>query len=130
MRASVRPRLPGSRQVPRHDDGHYYRAVDLAGARQTRPLHRLAWPLCVRLYGRVCLAPARCRDMMTGITKVLWTWREPGKHRYTFTVRSLSAFAITDTELKLIASAAIIGESSSPKTGYSTPAAIGMPRML
>jgi hypothetical protein len=38
--------------------------------------------------------------------------------------------AITDTELKLIAAAAIIGLSSRPKNGYSTPAAIGTPRAL
>ena len=31
--------------------------------------------------------------------------------------RSLSALLTTDTELKLMAAAAIIGESSSPKTG-------------
>ena len=37
---------------------------------------------------------------------------------------------ITDTELKLIAAAAIMGDSSSPKTGYKTPAATGMPTEL
>src|SRR3989338_2396516 len=47
-----------------------------------------------------------------------------------FTRFSRSAFVITDTELKLIAAAAIIGESNKPKTGYSTPAAIGMPSTL
>ncbi|GEM_PF-3184130 len=40
------------------------------------------------------------------------------------------ALAITDTELKLIAAAAMIGESSRPNTGYSTPAATGMPSTL
>lgn len=49
---------------------------------------------------------------------------------YIFIRFSLSAFSITDTELKLIAAAAMIGESSKPKNGYSTPAAIGMPSML
>lgn len=43
---------------------------------------------------------------------------------------SLSAFTITETELKLIASAAIIGESNIPKNGNNTPAAIGIPNML
>ncbi len=47
-----------------------------------------------------------------------------------FAVLSLKAFAITDTELILIARAAIIGESSNPKNGYKTPAAIGTPRVL
>jgi hypothetical protein len=37
--------------------------------------------------------------------------------------------AITETELKLIASAAIIGESKDRK-GYKTPAAIGIPSTL
>ena len=35
---------------------------------------------------------------------------------------------MTETELKLIAAAAIIGLSSNPNQGYSTPAAIGTPR--
>ena len=45
-------------------------------------------------------------------------------------VLNLKAFAITETELKLIAKAAIIGESNNPKTGNNTPAAIGIPKVL
>ena len=37
-----------------------------------------------------------------------------------FTRRSRSALVITDTELKLIAVAAMIGDSSRPNTGYNT----------
>jgi hypothetical protein len=37
---------------------------------------------------------------------------------------------ITDTELKLMAKAAIIGDSSHPVNGYSAPAASGMPSAL
>lgn len=44
--------------------------------------------------------------------------------------RKRNAFPITDTELKLIAAAAIIGLRSNPKNGYSTPDAIGMPSVL
>jgi hypothetical protein len=44
--------------------------------------------------------------------------------------RSRSALAITDTELRLIAAAAIIGLRSSPAKGYRTPAAIGTPKRL
>ena len=44
--------------------------------------------------------------------------------------RSLKALVMTDTELKLIAAAAIIGDSSIPKKGYKTPAATGTPSML
>ena len=47
--------------------------------------------------------------------------------RYSAARRSRSALPITDTELKVIAALAIIGLSSSPKNGYSTPAAIGTP---
>jgi hypothetical protein len=38
--------------------------------------------------------------------------------------------AITDTELKLIAKAAIIGDNNIPNTGNRTPAAIGTPKTL
>ena len=41
-----------------------------------------------------------------------------------------NALPITDTELKLMAAAAIIGESSMPKKGYNTPAATGTPSTL
>ena len=40
---------------------------------------------------------------------------------------SRNALAITDTELKLMAAAAIIGLSNSPKNGNKIPAAIGIP---
>jgi hypothetical protein len=43
--------------------------------------------------------------------------REAAERNYTLTPRSLNAFAITDTELKLIAAAAIIGLSRTPKNG-------------
>src|SRR5689334_835710 len=49
---------------------------------------------------------------------------------HTFAVRKRKALPITETELKLIAAAAIMGLSSSPNTGYSTPAAIGTPTEL
>jgi len=45
-------------------------------------------------------------------------------------LRRRSEFVMTDTELKLIAAAAMIGESSRPKNGYRTPAAIGTPAAL
>jgi hypothetical protein len=46
------------------------------------------------------------------------------------TFLSLSELVITETELKLIASAAIMGERSTPNNGYSTPAATGIPKTL
>jgi len=44
--------------------------------------------------------------------------------------RNRSAFAITDTELKLIAAPATTGFSNTPKNEYNNPAAIGMPSEL
>ncbi len=43
---------------------------------------------------------------------------------------SLNAFAITETELKLIAAAAIMGLSKIPKKGNNIPAATGTPTEL
>lgn len=45
-------------------------------------------------------------------------------------VLNLNAFTITETELKLMAKAAIIGKSNNPKAGNKTPAAIGIPMVL
>jgi hypothetical protein len=47
-----------------------------------------------------------------------------------FTRLSRSAFAMTDTELNVIAALAMIGLKRSPATGYSTPAATGTPSAL
>ena len=49
---------------------------------------------------------------------------------YNFRFRNRRAFTITDTELKLMATAANIGESNIPKNGYKIPAAIGTPKVL
>ena len=47
-----------------------------------------------------------------------------------FEFLNLNEFAITETELKLIAKAAIIGDNKIPKIGKSRPAAIGTPKIL
>jgi hypothetical protein len=49
---------------------------------------------------------------------------------HSFVVRSLRELAITETELKLMAAAAIIGFSRSPNAGKNTPAASGTPVAL
>ena len=49
---------------------------------------------------------------------------------FVYFFRSLSALEITETELKLIAVAAIIGLSKIPKNGYNNPAAMGTPSKL
>ncbi len=43
---------------------------------------------------------------------------------------NLRALAMTETELKLIAKAAIMGDNNMPKAGNRTPAAIGTPSVL
>jgi len=53
----------------------------------------------------------------------------PGKYQ-SLMLRRRSALAMTETELALIAAAATIGLSSTPRTGYSTPAATGTPSAL
>ena len=44
--------------------------------------------------------------------------------------RSRLAFVTTDSEEAAMAAAAIIGDSTIPVNGYSSPAAMGMPAML
>ena len=52
------------------------------------------------------------------------------KMYYNGALRKRNALAMTETELNAIAALAIIGDKSNPSTGYSTPAAIGMPMLL
>ena len=49
---------------------------------------------------------------------------------YSFILLNLNEFTITETELKLMAAAAIIGDNNNQNTGYNTPAATGMPNTL
>ena len=56
--------------------------------------------------------------------------KSPGEFSHNFTFLNLSEFAITDTELKLMAAAAIIGDNKIPNTGNKAPAAIGTPITL
>ncbi len=44
--------------------------------------------------------------------------------------RKRRALPITEAELKLMASAAIIGDNNQPVNGYNTPAATGIPSAL
>ena len=84
--------------------------------------------------GRICRMGWRARDLhfaancsslaSLGMTN---SSRTNFSGIYSVTFRNLSEFVITDTELKLMAAAARTGLSSSPKTGYNTPAAIGTP---
>lgn len=49
---------------------------------------------------------------------------------YILKLRNRKEFAITETELKLIAAAAIIGDNNNPKTGYNIPEATEIPKTL
>ena len=57
-------------------------------------------------------------------------WVCENVHSHRLSLFSLNALKTTDTELRLMAAAAIIGLSKIPKTGYRTPAATGTPRAL
>ena len=49
---------------------------------------------------------------------------------YILNPRNRNEFTITETELKLIAAAANIGDNNIPKTGYSIPEATEIPKTL
>ena len=55
-------------------------------------------------------------------------WKVHRLHNLTWLSRN--ALVTTETELNAMAAPAKIGDSSSPKAGYNTPAAIGMPNAL
>ena len=65
-----------------------------------------------------------------GGIRSLGKWQDRSIIAQTESPRSRRAFAITDTELKLIARAAIIGDSNWPVKGYKAPAANGIPIAL
>lgn len=75
--------------------------------------HRLNAPLIV------VRAPRALFDL-----KVSWF------PHHALTRRRRSALPTTETELKLMAAAAIMGLSNMPKKGYRAPAAIGTPSAL
>ena len=58
----------------------------------------------------------------------IYIWKYPVY--YKGVLRNLKAFVTTDNELKVMATAAIIGDNNSPNTGYSMPAATGTPSEL
>ena len=73
---------------------------------------------------RFSILPLTCSISLLGCCACLF------RNLYNFTLLNRSEFAITDTELKLMAAAARIGLSRIPKNGYKTPAAIGTPSEL
>ncbi len=79
--------------------------------------------LTVRDGGNVDIAWSIYRPCATGIAN-------KSAIPYRDNLRKRSALKITDTELKLMAAAAIIGDSRMPKNGYRIPAATGTPSAL
>lgn len=73
------------------------------------------------------------RDMTGATCRAAGPWTcRAGWSRYVFArssvlLRSRNALLTTDTELKLMASAAIIGDRTMPSHGYRMPAANGTP---
>lgn len=87
-----------------------------------------------RLGGRRSRIAAGTRGAPRGVISPRTSWalpvaRDPGYLRVR-APRRRSALVMTDAELILMAIAAIMGESSHPVNGYSTPAASGTPSAL
>jgi hypothetical protein len=86
------------------------------------------------------MIPGNCRPLPADAISALTPWRTTKaaggliaalyENHSSAVLRGRSAFPITETELKLMAAAAIIRLSKTPNTGYSTPAAIGKPNAL
>ncbi len=75
-------------------------------------------------------ATASHRRRLTGYVQGCPWLRTPAQPCPSFAPRRRSALKITEAELRLIARAAISGDSSQPVTGNSTPAASGTPSAL
>lgn len=68
--------------------------------------------------------------MCDGLSRHERPWTGTAPHELSVKFRKRNALPTTDTELKLIAIAANIGDSRTPNGGYKTPAAIGTPSAL
>jgi len=81
-----------------------------------------------KLYGQLGPRPA-CRAAPKARC---WLQRLHARHQRgsSEVIRSRNALLITETDERLIASAAIIGDNSQPVNGNSRPAASGTPSML
>ena len=71
-------------------------------------------------------ASARAHVRDSGLSQMKARLRSP----QSFVVRNRNALPTTDTDDKLIARLAMIGDSSQPSAGYNTPAARGTPSAL
>ena len=93
--------------------------------KNTHIFHRRFWSAKLNIRFGDCRSEAR-----TDPVRLRDRFRLPSAYSQSFTARNRSAFVITETELKLMAAAAIMGFKSKPKNGNRTPAAIGTPIAL
>lgn len=66
----------------------------------------------------------------TGDTGATGGWKPIAPAVHAEAARNLNALPTTDTELRLIARAATIGDNVTPHSGYNAPAANGTPTAL
>lgn len=119
-RATPRHTIPLQKPILIKFQAHVYAMLDVPIA--TNPLYPTKpSPLSLRCNGFV--TPDRLASIVLSLYVV-------SPNTYKLTRRKRKALVITDTELKLMAAAAIIGDRSNPKMGYSTPAATGTPNAL
>src|SRR4029453_7248809 len=128
--------------IARNHIGQYFLVSVSDVRRRVRVIDRRGYEKCLRhgatlcsivqqTAGRIVVGQApRLPALPVARVAVHACARGPQGRGYSFTLRNRRAFAITETELKLIAAPAIIGLRSKPKNGYSRPAAIGTPSVL
>lgn len=122
----IRRLIGGTRKVEEGDlaaEIHFKKSDELASLPQSSRSPRSSWRSNDRFS-----QDGETKRLIVSTRKALHGCQPVSDH--SSTRRSLSAFVITDTELKLIAAAAIMGESNRPKMGYNTPAATGTPSAL
>ena len=95
---------------------------------QTHLTFAKRWPMLrdLPLYGVTISQNVRVDIALRQRVRARWKPSE----RYLDTLRKRNALPITETEDRLMASAAMSGLNNQPVTGYNTPAAKGIPNAL
>ncbi len=102
----------------------------IGAAAQRRPSRTTVPPIRTTAMANATFTMAQCYQRSRQPSVRGLTLPADPDRGYRLTRRSRRALPITETELKLIAAAAIMGLSKRPKAGYSSPAAIGTPTVL
>lgn len=131
---SLRVRMSSNNSSPRAAAAWAWRAVILRGAAETDPAIKkhAAETTKPRRAIIVTTLPKQSRSRLYPIARA---GRMPinntrWQQAQMLIRRNLKAFVMTETDDRLMAADAIIGDSSRPNTGYSTPAATGTPTVL